>query len=115
MELKDKIVVITGGTKGLGKALAFSFLKNKAKVVVCSRDEKRPEDLEENILWYKADVTKEEELQKLMDFVVDPGENVFTMVPSGAANSEMIFGESAKGEKGKTAAKKEKKNSVLPA
>ncbi len=27
MELKDKIVVITGGTKGLGKALALSFLK----------------------------------------------------------------------------------------
>ncbi len=71
MELKDKIVVITGGTKGLGKALAFSFLKNKAKVVVCSRDEKRPEDLEENILWYKADVTKEEEIQKLLEFALE--------------------------------------------
>lgn len=51
----------------------------------------------------------------LMDFVVDPGENVFPMVPAGAGNSEMIFGESAKSVKGKTAAKKEKKNSVLPA
>lgn len=51
----------------------------------------------------------------LMDFIVDPGENVFPMVPAGAANSEMIFGESAKSVKDKTAAKKEKKNSVLPA
>ena len=71
MELKDKIVVITGGSKGLGKAMALSFLKNGAKVAVCSRDEKRPEDLEENIFWVKADVTKEEELKKLADFVVE--------------------------------------------
>jgi short-subunit dehydrogenase len=40
MEIEDKIVVITGGTKGLGKALASCFLKNGAKVIVCSRDEK---------------------------------------------------------------------------
>ena len=39
MELEDKIVVITGGTKGLGKALALSFLKNGSKIVVCSRNE----------------------------------------------------------------------------
>ena len=71
MNLEDKIVVITGGSKGLGKAMALSFLKNGAKVAVCSRDEKRPEDLEENIFWVKADVTKEEELKKLADFVVE--------------------------------------------
>lgn len=80
MELRDKIVVITGGTKGLGKAMAMAFLKNDSKVVVCSRDENSPVDLalpvdelrprEENISWVKADVTKEEELKKLADFVV---------------------------------------------
>ncbi len=51
----------------------------------------------------------------LMDFIVDPGENVFPMVPAGGGNAEMIFGEPAKVEKGKAIAKKEKKNSVLPA
>jgi len=70
MKLEDKIVVITGGSKGLGKALATRFLKDGAKVVVCSRDENRPEDLEENIFWIKADVTKEDELQNLAEKVV---------------------------------------------
>lgn len=51
----------------------------------------------------------------VMDFVVDPEENVFPMVPAGGANTEMIFGEAAKGEKDKSAGKKERKNSVLPA
>ncbi|MCX6751386.1 MAG: SDR family NAD(P)-dependent oxidoreductase [Candidatus Nomurabacteria bacterium] len=71
MNLKNKIVVITGGTKGLGKAMAMVFLENEAKVIVCSRDDKRPDDLEGNIFWVKADVTKEEELKNLAYFVVE--------------------------------------------
>ncbi|MDD5435462.1 MAG: thiamine pyrophosphate-dependent enzyme, partial [Nitrospira sp.] len=51
----------------------------------------------------------------LMDFMVDPGENVFPMVPAGGGNAEMIFGEPENGEQGKKAASKGKKNSVLPA
>ncbi|MCM2338998.1 MAG: SDR family oxidoreductase [Burkholderiales bacterium] len=76
MDLKDKIVVITGGTKGLGKALAFSFVKNYSKVVVCSREDNRPESLEENILWIKADVTKEDEMKELADKVVEKFEKI---------------------------------------
>lgn len=71
MELKDKIVVITGGTKGLGKALAISFLKNNSKIVVCSREEKRPDNLEESILWIKTDVTKEDEMKNLGEKVIE--------------------------------------------
>ena len=70
MELKDKIVVITGGAKGLGKAMASSFLKNGSKVVVCSRDEAEFVNLEDGILGIKADVTKENELQSLAEKVV---------------------------------------------
>ena len=70
MELKDKTVVITGGTKGLGRALASQFLKEGAKVLVCSQDNNRPEDLDEKIFWQKADVTKENELQNLVEEAV---------------------------------------------
>lgn len=54
----------------------------------------------------------------LIDFVVDPGENVFPMVPAGAGNADMIFGEVSKEEKQKVQkmiVNKVKKNSVLPA
>lgn len=76
MELKDKVVVITGGTKGLGRALALYFLKENSKVVVCSRDESKPKDLEENIVWIKADVTAENELQNLANEVVSKFEKI---------------------------------------
>lgn len=49
----------------------------------------------------------------VMDFVVEPEENVFPMVPAGGGNAEMIFGEAPKGEK--MMGKKGGKNSVLPA
>src|SRR3989344_3077043 len=69
MDFKNKVVVITGGTKGLGKALAFSFLKENAQIVVCARNKEEFKDLPQEILCIKADVTKEEELIDLVEIV----------------------------------------------
>ena len=39
--LKDKIVVVTGGTGGIGAATAFAFASEGCKVAVCGRDPTR--------------------------------------------------------------------------
>jgi len=36
--LKDKVVVITGGSRGIGAAIAAEFAKEKCKLVLCGRD-----------------------------------------------------------------------------
>lgn len=67
MELKNKTVIITGGTKGLGRAMAVAFKNEGANVVVCARDEDGFENLaKDGIVAIKADVTKENELQNLL-------------------------------------------------
>jgi NAD(P)-dependent dehydrogenase (short-subunit alcohol dehydrogenase family) len=41
MDIKGKIVVITGATSGLGQAAAIAFAKAGAKVLIVGRDQKR--------------------------------------------------------------------------
>lgn len=66
--MKNKIVVITGSSKGLGKSLAYSFAKRGAKVVVCSRDEDENKKIAEEIggLAVTVDITKEEDIHRLV-------------------------------------------------
>jgi NAD(P)-dependent dehydrogenase (short-subunit alcohol dehydrogenase family) len=70
MELKNKVVIITGGTKGLGKAMALSFIEEGAHVLVCARNQEELDSLPENIIGIKADVTKEDELDNLLEYAI---------------------------------------------
>jgi NAD(P)-dependent dehydrogenase (short-subunit alcohol dehydrogenase family) len=67
MELEGKVVVITGGSKGLGSALAMGFLKEGCKTVISSRSPSESTDTSSNTgaTWVKADVRIEEEVMAL--------------------------------------------------
>lgn len=41
--LKDKVVVVTGGSRGIGLATAKAFLEEGAKLAICSLDEELEE------------------------------------------------------------------------
>lgn len=72
MNLKNKIVVITGGTKGLGKALAGLFLDEKAKVVINARSKKELEQVSRELgaIPFVGDVDNENDMKRLASFVV---------------------------------------------
>ena len=38
-EIKDKVVIVTGGAGGIGSKIAWTFAQSGARVVVVSRDE----------------------------------------------------------------------------
>ena len=54
MELKDKVVLITGSTHGIGSAMALEFAKHGAKVLLNGRKE-LPAELAENLNKISAD------------------------------------------------------------
>jgi len=66
LELQDRAFLITGGTDGLGFALAQRLVAEGALVAVCGRDEERLEKaqvlLGSDALCSKTDVTNSEQL-----------------------------------------------------
>lgn len=70
MNLKSKVILITGASKGLGKALAVAFVREKAKVVISSRSRKELTHVAKEIgaTLFVADVTKERGMEKLAQF-----------------------------------------------
>jgi len=76
MKLENKNVVITGGSKGLGLAMALNLSKEKANVLVCAKNTEELKGLPEGIFGVQADVTKEEDVQNLMRKAKDKLGNV---------------------------------------
>lgn len=44
MKLAGRVAVVTGSSMGIGEAIAAAFLREGARVVVNSRDQKRADD-----------------------------------------------------------------------
>jgi 3-oxoacyl-[acyl-carrier protein] reductase len=75
MEIKDKIAVVTGSSRGIGKAILLSLAKKGAKVVINYRENelealkvvKEIEDLGVEYKLIKADVGTQEGVDQLFD------------------------------------------------
>ena len=73
MRLKDKVVLITGGAAGIGKATAQRFMEEGATVVICDVNQEAGEatvrELGSNVHFYKVDVTDRQAVQGWVDDV----------------------------------------------
>ncbi len=82
-------IVITGATKGIGRAIAEKFAQNGYNLVVCARKEQDLEQMQEDFkekhpnisLHYQAtDVSKKEEVKKFAEFVGQHLEKIDVLV-----------------------------------
>ena len=76
MKLENKVAIITGGTKGIGYGIAEEYLKEGAKITICSRNAqegvKAAKELGKlgEVLYLQADVSSIEDNQMLVDETV---------------------------------------------
>ena len=77
MDFTNKTVLVTGGSRGIGKAIAFAFAKKGARVAVLFRSDQVSADktlaeLEGNThLAIKADVADADQVKKALDAVIE--------------------------------------------
>jgi len=73
MRMKDKVVIVTGGAAGIGRATALRFSQEGAKVVICDVNEEGGQaalkELGDSAAFYKVNVTSREDVQTWIDDV----------------------------------------------
>jgi|WetSurMetagenome_2_1015567.scaffolds.fasta_scaffold01309_12 short-subunit dehydrogenase len=68
--LKDKVVIVTGGSGGIGSAIVNKLAKYEAKVCAVYHQNIKANYYDKNICWFQVDITKTEEIDKLLTFTL---------------------------------------------
>ena len=88
--MKDKIAIVTGASRGIGKAIALAFAREGAKVVICGRKQESLVEVAKqapgNIFAAVCHVGRAEELQRLVDSTTAQFGRIDVLVNNAATN-----------------------------
>lgn len=89
MELKNASVLITGGSSGIGKALAIKLCDRGAKVYITGRDPKKLEEVASSIgaRALQADMNNDEELRKALDQILSEQQKLDVLINNAGIGS----------------------------
>lgn len=93
LSLKGKSAIISGGSKGIGKAIAFTFAKAGANVVICSRKKDNLEAAVEeaklqglHIDSLKCNTSDANSITEVVDYTIQQFSTIDILVNNAAAN-----------------------------
>ena len=93
--LKDKVVIVTGGTKGIGVGIVRSFADEDAKVVIVNRAGKEGPMMEEDLkskgksaVYIEAELNRIEESKKVIDMTLSMFGRIDVIVNNAGGNNQ---------------------------
>lgn len=96
--MKNKVVIITGASSGIGKACAIKVAKEGAKVVLAARDVNKLtlaaqeiEKLGAEVLMVKCDVSVEEDCKNLVSKTIDKFNQIDVLINNAGISMRAIF------------------------
>jgi dehydrogenase/reductase SDR family member 7B len=98
--MKDKVVIITGGTSGIGKALAHEFGRKGSKIVITGR---RQEELEKTIhelsaqgiqiVGMQADVSRVDDNERMAAYAIQAFGKIDILINNAGISMRAMFDE----------------------
>jgi short-subunit dehydrogenase len=96
--MKNKVVLITGGTSGIGKALAFAFGQAGAKVAFSGRKQQGLNETTEELnqagienLAIQADVSSEQDCERMVQTTVDKFGGLDILINNAGISMRALF------------------------
>lgn len=98
MEIKNKVVLITGSSSGIGRTTAIKFAQEGAKVVVNYRENKSGADETVkfiksnggNAISVQADITKDEDILCLIETTLKEYKTIDILINNGAIPNDQV-------------------------
>jgi NAD(P)-dependent dehydrogenase (short-subunit alcohol dehydrogenase family) len=93
LKLRDKVAVITGGGRGIGRAIAETYAREGAKVVVtAARQKAEIEEVAARIdgAAFLADVSKSDDVRALVDSVLSRFDRIDILVNNAARGMKFV-------------------------
>ena len=98
MQLKDKVAIITGGGRGIGKAISIAYAAEGASVVIAARSAAQLEEVGKEIttqggevLAVPTDLRIREEVENLVQTTVDQFGRIDILVNNAGINPRGLF------------------------
>jgi dihydroanticapsin dehydrogenase len=92
MKLKNKVVLVTGGSRGIGKTIAKKFAENGAQIVITSKNKNRLKNAEKeikNCFSVAGDVRNDKDVKNVIDKTVKKFKRIDVLVNNVGVLPEM--------------------------
>lgn len=98
--MKDKVIIITGASSGIGKAMALDAAKRGAKIVLAARNESKLMEVQQQIenlgaesITVKCDVSIEEDCKNMVDTSLEKFQKVDILINNAGISMRAILEE----------------------
>ncbi len=95
---KDKVIIVTGASSGIGRAMAIEGAKLGAKVVVAARNEQAMQEVVDEIkanggeaFWVKVDVSQKEYCNDLVDKTLEKYGKIDILINNAGISMRALF------------------------
>ncbi len=85
--LEGKVALVTGGGRGIGRAIVERFLEEGAEVFTCARGS-RPDDLPAAVGWVRTNVSRSDDVSRLVEEVIAEKRRIDILVNNAGVQVE---------------------------